>query len=269
MADLSTDFTKDLGFIYTFAENDKRIDDDFRIGDTNIFLPAADTAVKPPLKHSFWGLDIQGQIMEVDFGVFSARLQAAIGRGQGELLARPRILTACNVTANIHTGQDYPYLSRKIGGNSIVLTSDYVRTGVEMNVTPGIVWNEPGPGDDFIELALDVKVDFVSRFILDSGLAQPIVSTRDYKGSVIIKDNHTIGIGGLYREDISKSKSTIPVVGNIPYFGNLFTNRNEGKSKSELVVFVTARIDRNVEYEIRAMEAARAAVQSATGEGGP
>jgi type II secretory pathway component GspD/PulD (secretin) len=104
--------------------------------------------------------------------------------------------------------------------------------------------------------------------MLDSGLSQPIISTRDYKGSIVIRDNHTIGIGGLYREDISKSKSMIPVVGEVPLFGNLFTSRNEGKSRSELVIFVTARIDRNIEYEIRAMEAARAAVQSATGEGG-
>jgi type II secretory pathway component GspD/PulD (secretin) len=264
IADLSKDFTKDLGFIYRFTESPERADEDFRIGDTFILLPATtDGTVSSPLNHGFVGLDIQGNILGVDFGTFSARLQAAIGRGEGEILARPRIMTLNGMAAALNTGERQPFLSRRLAGtnNNYVFTSEYIDTGVTLNVVPDVILQgDDDPDNDFVRLNMEIKVDFLSRdfVVIDSGQQQPVVSTRDAKTTIIVRDNNTFGIGGLYREDVKISKRKIPFLSDIPLLGWFFRGTNESKSSFELVVFITPRIDRNIEYELKAMGGAGA-----------
>jgi len=266
VADLAKDFTKDLGFIYRFTESPERADEDFRIGDSSILVPATtDGSVNPPLSHGFVGLDIQGNILGLDFGTFSARLQAAIGRGEGEILARPRIMTLNGQQAILKTGDKVPFLSRQLAGsnNNYVYTSEYVDTGVQLTVTPEVILQgDTDPDNDYIHLTLHVVVDFISRelVVFDSGQQQPVISSRDANTTIIVKDNHTFGIGGLYREDVKLSKRGVPYLTDIWALGNLFKGINESRSNFELVVFITPRIDRNIEYELRAL--------SATGLGG-
>lgn len=261
VADLAKDFTKDLGFIYKFS-SEVDPDDEFRIGDSNILLPATtDGSVsESPLDHDFVGLDIQSNILSVDFGTFSARLQAAIGRGDGEILARPRIMTLNGQQAVLKTGDKVPYISRKLAGtsNDQVYTSEYVDTGVELTVTPTVILQgDADPENDYIQLNLQIVVDFISRefVVYDSGQQQPVISSRDADTTVIVKDNHTLGIGGLYREDVKISQRGVPYLSKIWGLGDLFRGTNESRSNFELVVFITPRIDRNIEYELKALEA--------------
>jgi len=266
IADLAKDFTKDLGFIYRFTESPERASEHFRIGQSLISVPATtDGSVSPPLEHGFIGADIQANILSVDFGTFSARLQAAIGRGEGEILARPRIMTLNNEMAQLKTGQRQPFLSRKLAGNNTtVFTSEYIDTGVILNVRPVVLLQgDENPENDYIQLYLDIRVDFVSRefVVVDSGQQQPVISTRDAKTTVIVGDNETFGIGGLYREDVKISRRKVPFISDIPILGWFFKGTNESKSNQELVVFITPRIDRNVEYELRTLD------RMSTGEG--
>lgn len=260
VADLTKDYAKDLGFIYRFVESPERADEDFRIGESNILLPATtDGSVKPPLQHGFVGLDIQGNILGVDFGTFSARLQAAIGRGEGEILARPRIMTLNGQQATLKTGDKVPFLSRQLAGTNqnYVFTSEYVDTGVQLTVTPNVILQgDDNPDNDYIQLLLSIVVTFISRefVVFDSGQRQPVISSRDANTTVIVKDNHTFGIGGLYREDVKISKRGIPYLTDIWGVGNFFKGTNESRSNFELVVFITPRIDRNIEYELKAIQ---------------
>jgi type II secretory pathway component GspD/PulD (secretin) len=261
VADLAKDFSKDLGFIYRFTESPERADEEFRIGDSFILLPATtDGSVESPLEHGFVGADIQGNIWTVDFGTFSARLQAAVGRGEGEILARPRIMTLNRQQAQLKTGDRVPFLSRQLAGtsNNQIYTSEYVDTGVELTVTPDVILQgDEDPDNDYIQLNLVIVVDFISRelVVFDSGQQQPVISSRDATTTVIVKDNHTFGIGGLYREDVKISKRGVPYLKDIWGLGNLFQATNETRSNFELVVFITPRIDRNIEYELKALAA--------------
>jgi type IV pilus assembly protein PilQ len=74
------------------------------------------------------------------------------------------------------------------------------------------------------------------------------INTKRVKTEVLVEDGGTVVLGGIYesfeRDDIAK----VPVLGDIPYVGNLFKNKSRITTRSELLVFLTPRIitDRGV-----------------------
>ena len=75
------------------------------------------------------------------------------------------------------------------------------------------------------------------------GIKAPRVSTRTAATEVMVRDGHTIMIGGLIRERTIKYKKKVPFFGDIPLIGNVaFTKTEEGVRKTELVIFMTVNI---------------------------
>ena len=70
----------------------------------------------------------------------------------------------------------------------------------------------------------------------------PITASREADSTVKMKDGDTIAIGGLLREEETKILTKVPFLGDLPFFGNLFRHRNNTKRKSEVTIFLTARI---------------------------
>jgi type II secretory pathway component GspD/PulD (secretin) len=269
VADLATDFTRSLGFVYEFLEEPDDDSEHLRPGDSAIRLYNV-SSLTAPLSPSnpFEGLDLQARLASTSYGTFLGRIQAAVGNSRGEILARPRVKTLDAIEAQIKTGQSVPYVSRKATDlSNTILTSDYVDTGVNLTVLPQVIPQLEGPDDDYIKMDVDISVTFVSRYTIDGGQPLPIVATRRATTDVIVRDNHTFGIGGLYRVDYEQVHRSVPYLGDIPYLGYLFTSRANDRLESELVVFVTPRIDRNLEYELHLVSAA--AVQEASPEAAP
>ena len=70
----------------------------------------------------------------------------------------------------------------------------------------------------------------------------PVTTTRSVKTDVRVRDGMPFVIGGLFREDTSKNVSKIPILGNIPLLGELFTYRTNSKVKTQVVMVVTPYI---------------------------
>ena len=71
---------------------------------------------------------------------------------------------------------------------------------------------------------------------------QPIFSVRKVTTSVSIWDGQTVALGGLIREDVQKVNDKVPILGDIPFAGQLFRSSVDQKIKRNLIVFVTARL---------------------------
>jgi succinate dehydrogenase/fumarate reductase-like Fe-S protein len=56
------------------------------------------------------------------------------------------------------------------------------------------------------------------------------------------KDGDTIVIGGLVSENMVKSVSKVPLLGDLPVLGVFFRSLSDTKKRQELLVFITARI---------------------------
>jgi general secretion pathway protein D len=71
------------------------------------------------------------------------------------------------------------------------------------------------------------------------------VKTATVEGIVVAKDGLTVAIGGLITNTTSNSVRKVPLLGDIPLVGELFKNKQQSTSKSELVLLITPRIITN------------------------
>jgi general secretion pathway protein D len=71
---------------------------------------------------------------------------------------------------------------------------------------------------------------------------QPIFSTRKVTTSVSVFDGSTVVLGGLIREDVQKVEDKTPILGDIPILGRLFRSSVDQHLKTNLIMFVTARL---------------------------
>ena len=82
----------------------------------------------------------------------------------------------------------------------------------------------------------------VGGIAIDNKYDMPILTTRSVESKVKIWDGETIVLGGLIRENVITVDDKIPFLADIPVVGRLFRNKGESRQKSNLLIFVTARL---------------------------
>jgi general secretion pathway protein D len=179
------------------------------------------------------------------------RLLAASGKFK--VLSTPIIQTLHNQEASIIVGESRPIVTATLSDvtgttSSTNLTSTALRSNVEykdiaieLKVTPRI-----NP-DGYVTMEIDQKVNDLGGSVNVGGTQSPIITKREAKSFVTAKDQSTIVLGGLIREDRTASESKVPVAGDIPLFGLLFKNRAVAKSRTELIVFIRPTVLRSAE----------------------
>jgi general secretion pathway protein D len=78
--------------------------------------------------------------------------------------------------------------------------------------------------------------------ITENRIEMPVFSTRRVNTSLTIYDGHTVAVGGLMRENVQNVEDKVPILGDLPIIGRLFQTKAENHIKSNLIIFVTARI---------------------------
>lgn len=111
--------------------------------------------------------------------------------------------------------------------------------GIELVVTPRISENR--------NVALEVyqKINKVGTYVEDLGAYK--FAKREAKTSVVVRNNQTIIIGGLIKDDKSTLIRKVPLLGDIPLLGLLFSRRESIIEKTELLVFITPHVVFNAE----------------------
>ncbi len=166
-------------------------------------------------------------------------LSAIQEQGRAEVISNPRIVTSNQKEAVIRQGKEIGYLTVSGGQGGNVPTVQFKDALLELKVTPTIT------NDGRVFLSLAVKKDELDGFVdLGAFGSVPQIAKREVNTAVLIDDGQTVVIGGVYefsdRTDISK----VPFLGDIPFLGNLFRNKNHTKSKAELLIFVTPKVMR-------------------------
>ena len=77
---------------------------------------------------------------------------------------------------------------------------------------------------------------------LQPKMKMPIFSKRKISSTVKIYDGETVVIGGILEDIQSRREDKIPLLGDIPLIGRLFTDSSTASEKTNLMVFVTARL---------------------------
>ncbi|PLX92217.1 MAG: hypothetical protein C0621_09880 [Desulfuromonas sp.] len=158
-----------------------------------------------------------------------------------EVLANPRIRVKNKEKAKVHIGTREPVITVTINGDNRSDNVQYVDVGVKLNVEPNIQL------DDSIVTKLNLEVSSVSgRQTTESGTVALTITTTTAETGLTLRDGERTIIGGLVRDDKSNSRQTLPILGDLPLIGNLFTSHSKNKSKREILLSITPHIVKNI-----------------------
>jgi general secretion pathway protein D len=163
---------------------------------------------------------------------FGAVLNALEGQGKVNILSTPSIVTLDNEEAMIMVGQEVPFITnteiKSVGSNPF---QNYERkdVGLKLIVKPQI--NE----GDTIKLIIDLEI---SNIIPGSNASDLVTSKRKIKTSVMVADNKILVLGGLMDDIIRDSESKLPILGDIPVLGGIFSYKTKSKEKRNLLIFI-------------------------------
>jgi len=175
------------------------------------------------------GLAILGQDTLVNL-----ELSAAQAEGRGEIVSSPRVITANQKEAVIEQGVEIPFQEAASSGAT---ATQFKKAVLSLTVTPQIT------PDDRIIMDLEVTQDTVGEFVPSAtGGLVPSIDTRKVITQVLVNDGETVVLGGIFETERRDSEDKVPLLGDIPFVGNLFKRTNTLSNKRELLIFVTPKI---------------------------
>ena len=171
-------------------------------------------------------------------------LNAYAKEGGVNVIATPQILTLDNEEAEINISKVIPYSTglKYDANNNPVISYDYKDVGIVLKITPHIT----SSGE--VRLKVYEKVEDVVGYA-NADQTAPITSKREAKTTVDVQDGQTLVIGGLIKSKKLTTIEKVPILGNIPIVGNLFKKTGHQIEKTNLLVFITPHVVRNLEEE--------------------
>ncbi len=161
-----------------------------------------------------------------------AVLTMAESRGLLKILSRPRVVTQNNIQAVVRQGVRVPIVTQaQLGGPPTVT---YVDAFLRLTVTPQITSENT--------IFLNVDVENTTPDFGREVQGNPTLITQQATTQVLVTDGGTVVIGGVIQTQNSINISQVPLLGNVPWLGNLFKHRQVSTSNQELIFFLTPRI---------------------------
>jgi len=167
----------------------------------------------------------------------NVELSALEADNRGKVVSSPRVITADKRKAVISQGTELPYLTASASGATTVTFRPAL---LELAVTPRIT------PDDRIIMDLEVKKDTVGALIGTDLGAIPSVDTKRVSTQVVVDNGDTIVLGGIFEQTTRTTVDKVPFLGDLPVVGNLFKRTNKQDDKTELLIFVTPKIVKDV-----------------------
>jgi type IV pilus assembly protein PilQ len=161
-----------------------------------------------------------------------AILTMAESRGLLKILSRPRVVTQNNIQALVRQGVRVPIVTQaQLGGPPTVT---YVDAFLRLTVVPQIT----SEGTIFLNVDVENTTPDFGRTINGN----PTLITQQATTQVLVTDGGTVVIGGVIQTNNSINVAQVPLLGSIPWLGELFKHTTVSTSNQELIFFITPRI---------------------------
>jgi type IV pilus assembly protein PilQ len=161
-----------------------------------------------------------------------AVLTMAESRGLLKILSRPRVVTQNNIQALVKQGVRVPIVTLgQLGGPPTVT---YVDAFLRLTVTPQIT----SEGTIFLNVDVENTTPDFGREVQGN----PTLITQQATTQVLVTDGGTVVIGGVIQTQNNLNVQQVPLLGNVPYLGNLFKRRSVSTATQELIFFITPHI---------------------------
>ncbi len=166
----------------------------------------------------------------------SAILDAILSQGKGIQLANPSLALVDGRGANILVGERIMYTRR----TGITPTGMPIYEIAEEQVGVILRLNAKVAEDNSITLYVRPEMSYLAGMWGPENL--PLIATRQAETVLRLKSGESIVLGGLLQEKELEQMRKVPLLGDLPFFGNLFRWRSKTKTHSELLIFITASI---------------------------
>lgn len=175
------------------------------------------------------------------FGItgLGALLQAFSGSSDANVLSTPNLVTLDNEEAKIVVGQNVPIAtgsySNLTSGNSsnAFNTFDRQDVGLTLHVKPQIT--EGG----ILKLQIYTEDSAVVPSTTSStAVGVPTFSKRSIQSTVLCDNGEIIVLGGLMQDNYQVGNNKVPLLGDIPWIGQLFRSEGKQRQKTNLMVFL-------------------------------
>ncbi|MDI1320313.1 MAG: secretin N-terminal domain-containing protein [bacterium] len=172
---------------------------------------------------------------------FSVIISALKTQNNTKIVSNPTVVTLNNTEAILNIGQEFPipkYNYNAERGTFEVAGFEYKPIGVILKVTPQV------NGRGVIKLVLEPEVsqqNGSTSFGGAGGAQIPIIATRKVKTQISLQSGSTAGIGGLITSSINHGGTKVPILGDIPLLGRLFSSKAVQDEVTNLLIFITAK----------------------------
>ena len=164
-------------------------------------------------------------------------INALIASGKANILANPKITTLDGKEAEINIGSRIPYaVPAGTSSTATQWTVQYIDAGVNLKILPNVA------NDGTIVSTIKPEVSNISEWRTTTAGEFPVISTRNASVTVRIRDGETLVIGGLINEFDRENISKIPVLSDVPVFGQLFQRKIIERSKSDVIFLITPHL---------------------------
>ncbi len=175
----------------------------------------------------------------LNLSAFNILLKALLTRGEAKYLGKPKVVTLNNKTATITASTDATVGKVVTDSGSTAATASQTtsaerkRVGLTLQVTPQV--NREGYVTLYVQPTYSDVVSSGFDYSMDT-------TTRAASTLVRVKNGQTVVIGGLLTSRETDQTRKVPLLGDIPILGWLFTSRSKSKATTDLVIFITPTI---------------------------
>ncbi len=170
-----------------------------------------------------------------------------------QTLANPRVRVINGKQAKFHIGDRIPIQTSTVQATTtaaVTSTFEYKDVGIKLTIEPNIHLNNT------VTMKMNLEISTLGD-ALDFGNNQKQYKfgTRNTDTTINLRDGETVIIGGLIKDEERKSRNKIPVLGDIPILGKLFSSSDDGTIKTDILMSITPNIVRPMELPDKDIQA--------------
>ena len=173
-----------------------------------------------------------GQFWRISPWEAEATISAIQGSGRAGCL-QTRRCGSCRGAKRFRFETQMPILTKDSGGE---INTEWKNVGISLEMLPIVL------DDGTIHIKVTPRASSIVGEKRLGEVSAPIISERRVETDMLLKPDETIVIGGLINDRDIKSMSKVPVLGDIPLFGELFRSTNTEKERSTVIVFLRPRV---------------------------
>lgn len=148
------------------------------------------------------------------------------------VIANPKVLALNKQRGEVIVGRRDGYTTTTVTDTAAIQTVEFLETGTQLIFRPFIL------DDATVRMEIHPK-DSIGG-LTPANL--PFEQTTEVTSNILVRDGHTVVIGGLFREVTTANRSQLPLLGNIPVAGALFRSSADSSIREEVIILLTVRI---------------------------